>query len=84
MTVFSDIFEHYGYEHQAEKLLEEALELRDAIVMLDPVEHIAEEVADVMVLLNQIIDAYGIDMNLVSKVIDEKVQRQVGRIERGE
>ena len=72
------IIEHYGYECQAEKLIEELQELQHAIIY-ECEENIKEEMADVLNLIEQIshykhweADIYNIKFF--------KIQRQLERI----
>lgn len=44
-------------------------------------EHIEEEIADVMVMLNQFIEYYNIDRTDIELIMDKKIKRQIGRIE---
>ena len=43
--------------------------------------HIVEEIADVMVMLMQFKEYYHIDGNEIMKIMREKIDRQLGRIE---
>lgn len=47
-------------------------------------QHIAEEIADVMVMLCQFKEYYGIDGNEIMKIMNEKIDRQLKRIEEDE
>ncbi len=47
-------------------------------------EHIAEEIADVMVMLEQFIEYYNIDRFDIAKTMEYKANRQLERIEKGE
>lgn len=91
------IIKHYGINHQQKKLEEEVFELQEAITthelkesveydiplteIVDTKEHIAEELADVLVLLGQIIHYYDIDKKEIKKFLKNKIERQLGRIE---
>jgi NTP pyrophosphatase (non-canonical NTP hydrolase) len=79
------IIEHYGISHQQRKLEEEVFELQEAILVHRLVNeityHIAEEIADVMVMLNQFIEYYNIDRTEIELIMNEKIKRQLGRIE---
>lgn len=44
-------------------------------------QHIIEEIADVMVMLMQFKEYYHIDGNEIMKIMKEKIDRQLGRIE---
>lgn len=90
------IINHYGIEHQQRKLNEEAFELQEAIrdyeedyikvdcdengVLPFFKEHITEELADVMVLLNQIKYYYELDSERIKKIMEEKIARQLERM----
>ena len=45
------------------------------------VEHIAEEIADVFMMLKQFQYYYGIGVNEIEKVVDYKIKRQLDRID---
>lgn len=89
-----EIINHYGVNHQQRKLNEEVFELQEAIINcemeLDSEEpklgyndhknHITEEIADVMVLLEQFKVYYGISSEEVTKIFWSKVDRQLERI----
>lgn len=71
------IFSVYGERHQKLKLCEECAELIQAILKGDE-EHIAEEMADVMILLGQF--RHISDSDTVKMFIDMKLARQLARI----
>ena len=76
------IFAHYGYRNQLHKLVEELRELETVILYdTENVEHIQEEMADVLNLIEQFM--YG-NQNWFGKILDIeefKVKRQIERIE---
>ena len=90
------IIKHYGINHQQRKLEEEVFELQEAITthelkqsveydiplteIVGTKEHIAEELADVMVILEQIKLYYEISSEQITKIFWSKVERQLGRI----
>lgn len=81
------IIEHYSPTHQLKKLSEEVFELQEAIIKaenpfepIQDIDHIVEEIADVMVLLNQFIHYYGIEEIDILKMMKCKVDRQIERI----
>ena len=85
----NEIAEHYGFTSQANMLTEEAAEFTVALNKLrrghaDAYEHIKEEVADVLVIAYQLRHLLGAES--IDKIIEEKVERQLGRIreEKGE
>lgn len=55
--------------------------LNDSYKSVD-IEYIAEEIADVMVMLSQFKEYYGIDGNDIMRIMKEKTQRQLARIEK--
>lgn len=75
------IFKHYGYEHQLHKLIEEMREL-EAVIINDPdnIEHIQEEMADVLNLIDQFMYCCPLWAAQVYKIKDFKVQRQIERM----
>lgn len=74
------IYNHFGQEKQLEKLREEVEELIEAIKEGDE-EHIKEEMADVLVIVNQI--RYKKEMNEeeLVEIFEQKVNRTLERIE---
>ena len=74
-----EIINHYGYKHQIRKLAEEQYELIEALFEEDK-EHITEEIADCLVLINQFKSYYGIQDKDIQEVYDYKIARQERRI----
>lgn len=80
-----NIAEHYGLRVQMRQLIEEMAELTQVICKserydLDTVrEHLVEEVADVQVVLEQVI--YLLGDNRIEQIRAEKIARQKRRIE---
>ena len=74
-----EIINHYGYRHQIRKLAEEQYELIEALFEEDK-EHITEEIADCLVLINQFKAYYEIQDKDIQKVYNYKIARQEGRI----
>lgn len=72
------IADHYGYEKQKNKTIEELIELADAIIH-DQEDNIIEEIADVLIMLNQIIYLKEISED-VDDVIKKKTARQIVRM----
>lgn len=91
----SNIVEHFGIVNQVNKFKEESSELIQAIIefekifhttrkgMVDARNHIAEEIADCLVLISQFIDYYNINMFTIEGVYLEKVYRTIQRIKDG-
>lgn len=92
----SKIINHYGVNGQQRKLAEEVFELEEAITkhelkesvsyeiplteLVDTKEHIAEEIADVMIMLGQFVYYYDINERNINKIADYKIKRQLERI----
>lgn len=75
------IIEHYGYEHQLGKLIEELRELQDAIIYTtQDEEHIKEEMADVLNVIDQIVEYKGWAADIYC-IKQFKIDRQIKRIE---
>lgn len=79
------IIEHYGVRQQIKKLSEEVFELQEAVIDCEwdidgRTDHVAEELADVMVLWEQIRLHYGIPSQTIQGLTTEKVKRQLMRI----
>lgn len=77
------IFTIFGEKEQTRKLNEEVYELIDAINCDGSREHIVEEIADVMVVLNQLIVAYSVEKTELSHKMNEKISRTMERIKSG-
>lgn len=83
----SRIMEHYGAQHQLTKLCEECGELiQQACKCVDSgqpySEEFVEELADVRVLTMQFETVMSQpDRDLIDKIITEKLERQLDRIE---
>lgn len=90
------IIQHYGVNAQQRQFNEEVFELQEAITthevkkfsssgipiteIVETREHIAEEIADVMVLLNQFKEHYDITNEFILILMRAKVNRQLERI----
>lgn len=74
-----EIINHYGDKHQIRKFNEESYELIEALFENDK-EHITEEIADCLVLINQFKAYYEIEDKDIQKVYDYKLLRQERRI----
>lgn len=72
------IIEHYGYENQAQKLIEELQELQHAIIY-EGEENVKEEMADVLNLIEQILHYKNWEADIY-KVKYFKIQRQLERM----
>lgn len=81
------IANYYGFTSQADMLTEEAAEFTVALNKLrrgysDAYENIKEEVADVLVVAFQLRKLLGAEK--IDEIMEEKIDRQLGRIQRGE
>lgn len=80
-----NIAEHYGLRIQMRQLIEEMAELTQVICKAERYdldtfrEHLVEEVADVQVVLDQVI--YLLGDNRIEQIRAEKIARQKRRIE---
>lgn len=81
------IFEHFGYEKQRRKLVEEVNELNDEILLFEKgngdIKKIKEELADTFILLNQFKRYYEIKDEELLLVTRAKINRTLERIEEG-
>lgn len=90
------IINTFGVRPQQRKLMEEVFELQEAIICYEMSPHgiyryirteyksnIEEELADVLVLLEQIINYYQIDKKEIKEIMNEKIDRTLERIESG-
>lgn len=92
------IISFYGIDNQKRKFLEESGELLEAIIIhelnksveyeiplieiIGTKEHVAEELADVMVMLKQFQYYYGIEDKDIEIIMKYKIDRQLRRIEK--
>jgi len=78
------IANHYGREHQVLIAIEEMSELTKELCKyfrrFDRKKEIIEEVADVQIMLEQLIELFGIEGD-VDKMVDYKLNRQIRRME---
>ena len=75
---YTNAFIRYGRAHQSTVAIEELSECQKELWKFirgyGDKEHLAEEVADCIIVLEQVIMNYGIE-NLVTQYMDEKLQR---------
>lgn len=77
------IAEYYGLDNQLNKTIEECAELIQALVKLESRENTIEEIADVQIMLKQML--YLLDCEKeVEKVMEYKINRQLERIKEEE
>ena len=73
------LFDYYGLDNQLNKTIEECAELIQALVKLESRENTIEEIADVQIMLKQML--YLLDCEKeVEKVMEYKINRQLERI----
>lgn len=88
-----EIINNYGVNNQLKKLSEEVFEFQQAVIEYDDEEykfyenigntlkeHVEEEYADCMVLMEQFKNYYKLDKNRINKIMKEKAERQIERI----
>lgn len=81
------IAEHYGLRVQMRQTVEEMAELTQVICKaerydLDTVrDHLVEELADVGIMVDQL--EYLLGDNLIAKIREQKIKRQLERIKNG-
>lgn len=82
------IINHYGLTPQLKQLSEEVYELIEAILLdvddEESLEHIKEEIADVIVMVEQFRLYYDIDISEIKEIGRNKIKRQLGRISKEE
>lgn len=91
------IINHYGINNQQRKLQEEVFELQEAITIFENTDFgkwedkkymftkdISEELADVMVLLEQFKEYYDISEGQIEQMMCNKIKRQLERIRKEE
>lgn len=95
MSKLRAVADRYGFEKQIIILFEELSELQKAVckysrVMSGSIDdpnilknNITEEIADVEIMLNQIMYLIGIYQDRVDEIIGQKLNRQMERIKNG-
>lgn len=81
MNRYKKIINHYGVNAQLKKLTEEVYEFEEAVLEKHDKEHITEEIADILVILQQFKEKYNIDLAEINKAMQYKVDRQIRRME---
>ena len=82
------IIKHYDVIPQLKYFQSEVFELNEAIITQEldesgynyEIKHIAEEIADCLVMIRQFKEYYGISNNEIKNIMDYKVDRQIERI----
>ena len=80
-----EIINHYGAYQQKDKLFEEMAELQKEVCKekdcKGDIQHIAEELADVNIMLQQMQLIYGITDEQIKQIVQDKIERTLDRIE---
>lgn len=83
VQVYDNAISHYGEQNQLVVALEELSECQKEICKFlrgyGNAGHLAEEVADSLIMLEQVIYIFGLD-EMVDQEVDRKVQRLENRI----
>lgn len=81
------IINHYGMSNQLRQFTEEYFELTEAIIHAEnefepvqDIDHIAEEIADCLVMIEQFRLYYNIPLSEVKRIGKYKIDRQLERI----
>ena len=82
MNDYKKIINYYGINAQLKKLSEEVYEFEEAVLEKHNKKHITEEIADILVILQQFKEKYNIEEAEINKVMKYKVDRQLRRIEK--
>lgn len=73
------IADYYGLDNQTDKTIEECAELIQALVKLESRENTIEEIADVQIMLKQMLYLLDCEKEM-EKVMEYKINRQLERI----
>ena len=86
VQVYTKALEYYGEENQLTVALEELSECQKEICKFlrgyGNAGHLAEEIADSLIMLEQVIHIFGLD-EMVDQQVDRKIQRLEDRIKGG-
>lgn len=86
LQTYTNALSHYGEENQLTVALEELSECQKEICKFlrgyGNAGHLAEEVADSLIMLEQVIYIFGID-EMVSQEMDRKIERLEKRLKGG-
>lgn len=87
MSDLEYIFNYFGYETQRRKLIEEVNEFLDEILLFEKgvgdIKKVEEEMADIVVLLEQFIRVYELDEYKLINIEKQKEKRTIERIRAG-
>lgn len=84
------IINHYGINNQLKQFNEESYELIEAILNhewlkekgLEDINHVVEEIADVLVMVSQFVEYYQIEEEMLDWYMNYKVKRQLERMKK--
>lgn len=84
------IINHYGINNQLKQFNEESYELIEAILNhewlkekgLEDINHVVEEIADVLVMVSQFVEYYQIEEEMLDWYMNYKVKRQLDRMKK--
>lgn len=79
---------HYGLIPQLKYMQSEIFELNEAVLEYyhnyeEGLEHIEEELADVLVMLLEIKEYFGLEEKDIKEIMQQKIDRQLRRMEEG-
>lgn len=84
MTLAQAALQTFGVEHQVRKFSEEMAELQEAVCKTldgkDKPSHVAEEIADVRVMMEQLMELFCISEIEVQEIMEEKKVRLAEKI----
>lgn len=81
-----EIAEHYGVKAQSMQTCEECAELIQAVSKLTRgvtemrISALVEEIADVRIMMSQLMQLYGIPETEIATLVERKLERQLERI----
>lgn len=68
-----EIYKHFGYKEQLKHLHEEVYEFTEALLLNDNKYHLEEEIADILVMVNQFVEGEELDKeNIIIHYKDSK------------
>lgn len=75
------VAEYYGWDRQRVKATEELAELIVALAKNESVANITEEIADVLIMIHQVMILCKISPENIAEIMEFKIDRQIGRIQ---
>ena len=86
---YKDVYDYHGWREQNKQFISEAYELAEAIHnyqvydSVNNLNHVTEEVADILFMINQVIAEYKIADENIDSWLSYKRKRESKRIEEG-